>query len=300
MSLFADTLRQARAEKGVTLRQAEQATRINRHYLAALEDNQFENLPSLIYQRGIVRSYATYLGLDQARLLEMFEEARGYHPEDPPVVTPHVRPDMPSHWSPNFAIITFMLVSGAVIFAWLYSAYFAGSNVTPTPANFLPTVTPVSRDALFMPSPTSFAIALATETPVPVPTIPPPPTVDASQSIASTGAEPTAPSVEEAPASAPANTSDEAPVIPADQRGKIAAIQITALSGIQVQVTCDGIETFSGWLEAGQSTPWSTCAAFTVYTSNGASTQFTNDRLEDFFMGDEQGEAVYDLYAAAP
>ena len=71
MSVFGDTLRQARAQKGITLRQAEQEIRINRHYLAALEDETFDNLPALPYQRGIVRTYAAYLGLDQTRLVEL-------------------------------------------------------------------------------------------------------------------------------------------------------------------------------------------------------------------------------------
>ena len=69
MGVFGDTLRQARAHKGVTLREAEVATRINRHWLLALEEEHFDQLPALIYQRGIVRNYATYLNLDPAKLL---------------------------------------------------------------------------------------------------------------------------------------------------------------------------------------------------------------------------------------
>ena len=71
MGVFGDTLRQARAHKGVTLREAEVATRINRHWLLALEEEHFDQLPALIYQRGIVRNYATYLNLDPAKLLQM-------------------------------------------------------------------------------------------------------------------------------------------------------------------------------------------------------------------------------------
>ena len=72
MAVFGDTLRQARAYKGVTLKEAEQATRINRHHLAALEDENFAVLPPLIYQRGIIRNYANYLELDPGKLLALF------------------------------------------------------------------------------------------------------------------------------------------------------------------------------------------------------------------------------------
>ena len=58
MATFGETLRQARVYKGVSLKEVEQATRINRQQLAALEEHDFDALPALIYQRGIVRNYA--------------------------------------------------------------------------------------------------------------------------------------------------------------------------------------------------------------------------------------------------
>src|SRR5699024_8459805 len=112
-----------RAHKGVTLREAEQATRINRHHLAALEDETFDALAPLIYQRGIVRNYASWLDLDPGKLITMFEEAHGISATGASsnVAAPPI--DMPSHWVPNFAIIGFAVVLSAIIFAWGYSIY---------------------------------------------------------------------------------------------------------------------------------------------------------------------------------
>lgn len=147
MGVLGDTLRQARAQKGVTLKEAEQATRINRHYLSALEDENFVVLPALIYQRGIVRSYATYLGLDAGKLLAMFEEARGGESTSDLVAA--VKPlEMPNHWAPNFAIITFMVVMGAIVFAWIYSLSFNEQAPDATIAAEAPTVTRVPIDRL--------------------------------------------------------------------------------------------------------------------------------------------------------
>jgi cytoskeleton protein RodZ len=147
MAMFGDTLRQARAHKGVTLKEAEQATRINRHHLAALEDENFSALPPPIYQRGIVRNYAVYLELDPARLLARFEEAQG---DAAPVTNDPVtamRPlDMPSHWAPNFAIIAFAVVLSAIVFAWVYSAYVAPGDASPTATQIVATVTPFAND----------------------------------------------------------------------------------------------------------------------------------------------------------
>jgi cytoskeletal protein RodZ len=129
MGVFADTLRQARAQKGVTLKEVEQATRINRHHLSALEDENFAVLPPLIYQRGIVRNYATFLGLDPGKLLAMFEEARGGETTTDLVAA--VKPiDIPTHWAPNFAIIAFMVVMGAIVFAWVYSLAYNEAPAT--------------------------------------------------------------------------------------------------------------------------------------------------------------------------
>src|SRR5688572_8312637 len=98
MSDFGELLRHARAYRGVTLRDAERATRINRNHLAALEKEEFSDLPPLIYARGIVRTYAEYLGLDPIAVLAHFEEIHGQHSGGFQVV-PAVKPlNIPSHW----------------------------------------------------------------------------------------------------------------------------------------------------------------------------------------------------------
>jgi hypothetical protein len=50
--------------RSVDFAQAELATKIRGKYLRALEDEQFEVLPSETYVKGFLRTYAEYLGLD--------------------------------------------------------------------------------------------------------------------------------------------------------------------------------------------------------------------------------------------
>lgn len=57
-------LRDARLARGLSLGDIEQATRINRLYLEALEGARFEVIPAPVYARGFMRSYARYLGMD--------------------------------------------------------------------------------------------------------------------------------------------------------------------------------------------------------------------------------------------
>ena len=97
---FGDALRHARANKGVTLTEAERAIRIPRKYLRALEDEDFLTLPEGVYSRGIVRNYAQYLNLDPDDAISYFEDLRGGVSNDK--VVPAVKPlEMPSHWAPN-------------------------------------------------------------------------------------------------------------------------------------------------------------------------------------------------------
>lgn len=288
MGVFGDTLRQARVSKGVTLREAEQATRINRHHLSALEDEDFAVLPPLIYQRGIVRNYSAYLDLDPGKTLSMFDEARGG--ETAAELVAAVKPlEMPRHWSPNFAIIAFMVVMGAVIFAWVYSISFSQEPVASTVPPAIPTVTPIPDDRLALPSPT----------PVPTATPPPPPTATAIPSLATVTAVPTvAQTVNAAPE--PAEAAVQAQQAPAVPEAPPAAapgmdtVRVVAEDDIQVTVVADGTVVFSGWLGPGGSTEWYSAALFEVTTTNGNLTLFENAATgEQFYMGFGTNETYY-------
>lgn len=298
MSVFGDTLRQARAQKGITLRQAEQEIRINRHYLAALEDEDFDNLPALPYQRGIVRAYAAFLGLDLTRLVELFDEARGPRMDDPPRIDTIEPVEMPSHWAPNFAVIAFTFIAGAIIFAWLYSAYFKSPPISDlSNLDLQPTVTRVSEDQIFVPTltpepptptATSIPTALPTETPAP------PPAANIEPSSDSIGNQPQAISVSTA-AETNAGQPGVARTVPNQLPDGLVAIKVTAQTDLYVQIAADGMQYFAGNLAQGQSTDWIVGHTFSVYTTSGANTLFTNNQGTQFYMGTEPGEVVYAL-----
>lgn len=62
--------RDTRVMRGLSTIDVERDTRINRSYIDAIEEAQFEALPAPVYARGFVRSYARYLGLDPAEAVE--------------------------------------------------------------------------------------------------------------------------------------------------------------------------------------------------------------------------------------
>jgi hypothetical protein len=71
------TLRSARIQRGVTIEQVAQDTRISARFLEALEDEAFDELPAPVYVRGFLRSYANYLRLEPLQLLAQLPASQG-------------------------------------------------------------------------------------------------------------------------------------------------------------------------------------------------------------------------------
>lgn len=71
-----DILRDRRRRKGFSIEQVESATHIRIRFLQAIEKDNWDELPSDIYSRGYVESYALFLGFDKKKLLEKFDRER--------------------------------------------------------------------------------------------------------------------------------------------------------------------------------------------------------------------------------
>ncbi len=67
-------LKQQRETLGLSLDEAENQTRVRRHYLEAMESGGFERLPSPVQGRGMLKNYADFLGLETDPLLLKFAE----------------------------------------------------------------------------------------------------------------------------------------------------------------------------------------------------------------------------------
>jgi len=71
------TLRDARLDKGLELKDVASRTRVRSQYLLALEEGNYEALPENVYTRNFIRLYAQALDLDAAALLEQYNSERG-------------------------------------------------------------------------------------------------------------------------------------------------------------------------------------------------------------------------------
>jgi cytoskeletal protein RodZ len=93
MSLtLGEKLRQAREERGISISEVAEQTRISAMYLELIENDDYRTLPGGIFNKGFVKSYAKYVGLDEQEALQDYaqvvaadaaepEESRTYRPE---------------------------------------------------------------------------------------------------------------------------------------------------------------------------------------------------------------------------
>lgn len=73
MQTIGERLEEARKRKGISVREAAEATKIRSDYLQKFEANSFDlDLPPL-YIRGFVRNYARFLELDQERFIAEYD-----------------------------------------------------------------------------------------------------------------------------------------------------------------------------------------------------------------------------------
>ena len=96
-STIGQKLRHIREEQERTLEEVAYTTHINLRYVKAMEEDNFEILPSPVQQRGFLRSYAGFLGIDPAPLLmELASGKRQFSEKDTLSKEPQVEKTKPS------------------------------------------------------------------------------------------------------------------------------------------------------------------------------------------------------------
>lgn len=81
MGVFGDRLRREREMRGITLDEITESTKIARRHLEALEREQFDQLPGGVFNKGFVRAYARFLGIDEDQAVADYAAAANEQPE---------------------------------------------------------------------------------------------------------------------------------------------------------------------------------------------------------------------------
>ena len=161
MGAFGDKLRREREMRGITLSEISESTKISKRWLQALEDEQFEQLPGGVFNRGFVRAYARFLGINDEQAVADYVAASNEQepPEDkfPLEIHEKKRSDAPplnpkrSFVPVLLAIVALVLVVGGWT-VWVKrkpqtttAAHQSSSSKVPAAASQAPTATPAPR-----------------------------------------------------------------------------------------------------------------------------------------------------------
>ncbi|WP_434758327.1 RodZ domain-containing protein [Paenibacillus amylolyticus] len=134
MSELGQQLREARLQKGMSLDDVQEMTKIRKRYLEAIEAGDYKVLPGSFYVRAFIKTYAETVGLNPDELLEG-------HKKDVPAETAEAtmepviqkRSNRPAERSNRWMSIALMWTFPILIFVllYVYMAYNKGDDTNP-------------------------------------------------------------------------------------------------------------------------------------------------------------------------
>ena len=134
-----EKLRQAREERGISLSEVAEQTRISPHYIESIERDDYKPLPGGIFNKGFIKSFAKYVGVDEQEALNDYSlvvaSNEGKADEDLKVYKPEVLTD--DHSSRSMiptgigAVVILGLMTAGILFGLNYLNAPAETPKTP-------------------------------------------------------------------------------------------------------------------------------------------------------------------------
>ena len=112
-------LKAKRESQRISLRQVADATRIREAVLAAIEEDQYEDLPH-IYVKSFLSAYAKYLGLDPTDVIMLHQRYLEKLPPSKSQVSKHPPASRRKRVSVRFLVITISALLFAAIVAYAF------------------------------------------------------------------------------------------------------------------------------------------------------------------------------------
>jgi len=270
METLGQWLRSHREGKQLSQEALATGTRIPLRHIQAIEENLFDRLPHPVTAKGFLRLYARAVGLDEARVIQRFEEAyrppptkedaenRSNHPA-PYIQTPATGAIF-SLWRVAAAtgVVMIFLVGGALLTHRLdLGALFSRAPEQVTPPPVAHELSRMIED-----------VAVAT----------PPPVVAAASPVVVEEGEVEARPTDQGPEASAATTPVSDPSPPA---ARPLLLAVEAKEGTWVRVVIDGKETWDVMLKPKEKIEWQAKEAFllTVGNAGGVSVQFDGKEL---------------------
>jgi cytoskeleton protein RodZ len=162
MGGFGERLRREREMRGITLDEICESTKIARRHLEALEKERFDQLPGGVFNKGFVRAYAKFLGIDEDEAVADYALASNEQPqpEDKFPLEIHAEPD--PELNPRRSSLPLIFALAALVgvlvgyFFWLKSKPASPAPPTqqasPAPKSSAPETAPASTESAAVPA----------------------------------------------------------------------------------------------------------------------------------------------------
>ena len=266
-------LRERRSALNLRREEIERHIHVRAHYLQALEEGNFEGLPSVVQTRGMLGNYAGFLDLDVDELLLRFADVlqarhRERHPL-PPGATGKVQAAVPTSvpvWR-GFIVADLFGIAALVLLA-VFSVW--GINRVMQTRSQL---------ALAPTSPSISDVLLSVTAPPTLPTI-------ATSFLLDLG---------EATATAASN--EEPTVTPTFPPGVTVQVNLVAVERTYLRVTVDGKVAFDGRVTPGTAYPFEARERIEILAGNGAALRVTFNQRDLGLLG-VYGQVINAIYTA--
>jgi len=159
--------------RGVALDEISGSTKIARRHLEALESENFDSLPGGIFNRGFVRAYARFLGIDEDQAVADYVAASGEETQTEPSFPVEVQDQPEPQLNPRRSSLPLLLALIALVI--VLAIFWARNKRQPetsenSPAAATATPTPAATAAVATPSPTPITGTLPAS-PAPMPAL---------------------------------------------------------------------------------------------------------------------------------
>jgi cytoskeletal protein RodZ len=121
-----ELFKRERKRMGLSLEQIVEVTRLRKHFVEALENEDWENLPSGAFVRGFISSYAQVLGIDEKRALELYERSMPLKSSLPKPLVKSPKAKI----GPLFFLAS-LLIGVAVLILWILYPFSTYSPIQP-------------------------------------------------------------------------------------------------------------------------------------------------------------------------
>lgn len=117
-------LKKERLRKNYSLDEVAAATKIQKHYIDAMEKNHFSLFPSSVYAKGFLQNYAKYLQVNPGKVLALYRRSVGEAKSDNIKKGPQIQKQPRFVLTPGVIIVTTVIILALAVLGYLIYQFY--------------------------------------------------------------------------------------------------------------------------------------------------------------------------------